>query len=31
MARIQRDFRFHAQNTYALVMKTLARFAPWWF
>jgi hypothetical protein len=23
---IQRDFRFHSQNTYALVMKTLARF-----
>ena len=36
--RIQRDFRFHAQNTYALVMKTLARFefalgrrVPWSF
>jgi hypothetical protein len=35
---IQRDFRFHAQNTYALVMKTLARFEfalgrriPWSF
>jgi hypothetical protein len=24
--KIERDFRFHAQNTYALVMKTLARF-----
>ena len=23
---IERDFRFHAQNTYGLVMKTLARF-----
>src|SRR5512138_1703269 len=23
---IVRDFRFHAQNTYALVMKTLSRF-----
>ncbi|HEX7238556.1 MAG TPA: hypothetical protein VF405_16435 [Gammaproteobacteria bacterium] len=37
-ASIQRDFRFHAQNTYALVMKTLARFEfalgrriPWSF
>ena len=36
--RIQRDYRFHAQNTYALVMKTLARFefalgrrVPWSF
>jgi hypothetical protein len=36
--KIQRDFRFHAQNTYALVMKTLARFEfalgrriPWSF
>ncbi len=36
--RIVRDFRFHAQNTYALVMKTLARFEfalgrriPWSF
>jgi hypothetical protein len=36
--RIQNDFRFHAQNTYALVMKTLARFEfalgrriPWSF
>jgi hypothetical protein len=35
---IQRDFRFHAQNAYALVMKTLARFEfalgrriPWSF
>lgn len=35
---IVRDFRFHAQNTYALVMKTLARFEfalgrriPWSF
>jgi hypothetical protein len=35
---IERDFRFHAQNTYALVMKTLARFEfalgrriPWSF
>jgi hypothetical protein len=35
---IQKDFRFHAQNTYALVMKTLARFEfalgrriPWSF
>jgi len=35
---IQRDFRFHAQNTYALVMRTLARFEfalgrriPWAF
>src|SRR5262245_37642871 len=35
---IQRDFRFHAQNSYALVMKTLARFEfalgrriPWSF
>lgn len=24
--RLLKDFRFHAQNTYALVMKTLARF-----
>lgn len=37
-ARLERDFRFHAQNTYALVMKTLARFEfalgrriPWSF
>ena len=37
-ASIERDFRFHAQNTYALVMKTLARFEfalgrriPWSF
>ena len=36
--RIERDLRFHAQNTYALVMKTLARFEfalgrriPWSF
>src|SRR5262245_18683203 len=35
---IERDFRFHAQNTYTLVMKTLARFEfalgrriPWAF
>lgn len=35
---IQRDYRFHAQNVYALVMKTLARFEfalgrriPWSF
>jgi hypothetical protein len=35
---IERDFRFHAQNAYALVMKTLARFEfalgrriPWSF
>lgn len=35
---IQRDFRFHAQNAYAVVMKTLARFEaalgrriPWSF
>src|SRR5262245_11908420 len=35
---IERDYRFHAQNTYALVMKTLARFEfalgrriPWSF
>jgi hypothetical protein len=36
--KILKDFRFHAQNTYALVMKTLARFEfalgrriPWSF
>lgn len=36
--RIERDYRFHAQNTYALVTKTLARFEfalgrriPWSF
>src|SRR5262245_20654546 len=36
--KIQADLRFHAQNTYALVMKTLARFEfalgrriPWSF
>lgn len=36
--KIEHDFRFHAQNTYALVMKTLARFEfalgrriPWSF
>jgi hypothetical protein len=36
--KIQRDYRFHAQNVYALVMKTLARFEfalgrriPWSF
>jgi hypothetical protein len=36
--RIERDYRFHAQNTYVLVMKTLARFEfalgrriPWSF
>jgi len=36
--KIETDFRFHAQNTYALVMKTLARFEfalgrriPWSF